>query len=179
MFVVILLILVVLVVWQLSGSGRSFVRDVAQLVERPVADRSALTSFLTGRYQVLGECAGRPATLTLQERRGRHSLGYLQAGIEAVAAKVPLGDDTGGFQDSITDRDGRRALYDLTVKHDVSLKLNGRWLTATSMPVGVMLFPGRFDRDRWRDVLAAMRTVVRSLERDGVAQDEPPAPPAI
>jgi hypothetical protein len=68
------------------------------------------------------------------------------------------------FPESIRDHDGRRAMYDLVVKHDVTLALDGRWLKATWSPVGFFIFPGRFEPERWRNVLRAMRRVVQSLE---------------
>ena len=172
---VFLALLVILVAWFLAAGGRRFDRDAAELLDQPLALRSGLGSFLSGWHQVKGSYEGRPAALSLQERRRRYELAYLTAAMEAVGPLVSLGDNTGAFQDSIADRDGRRALYDLTVKYEVSLKLDGRWLTATWMPVGFTAV--RFDRLRWRGVLAAMRIVVRSLEHD-LAQSGPPPPPS-
>lgn len=157
-------LLVILVVWFISAGGRGFVRNAAELLEQPLVMRSRVGSFLSGWHQVKGSYEGRPAALALQERRSRYELAYLMAAMEAVGPLVSLGDNTGAFQDSIADRDGRRALYDLTVKHEVSLKLDGRWLTATWMPVGFTVV--RFDRHRWQGILAAMRIVVRSLEHE-------------
>jgi hypothetical protein len=170
---VFLFLLVILVVWLLSAGGRGFVRNAAELLDQPLVMRSRLASFLSGWHQVKGSYEGRPAALTLQERRSRRrELAYLMAAIEAVGPLVSLGDNTGAFQDSIADRDGRRALYDLTVKHEVSLKLDGRWLTATWMPVGFTVM--RFDRPRWPGILAAMCIVVRSLEHDLTLAGPPP-----
>ena len=169
------LLLGIVVVWFLSSGGRQFDRESAELVEQPVKMRSGLGSLLSGLHHVHGSYEGRPATLTLQERRSRYEVAYLGAAMEAVGPQVSLGDNTGAFQDSIADRDGRRALYELTVKHEVSLKLDGRWLTATWMPVGFTFL--RFDRHRWKDILAAMRIVVRSLEHD-LVQGGPPSQPS-
>jgi hypothetical protein len=169
------LLLAILLIWFISASGRRFVRESAELVDRPVIMRSGLGAFLSGWHQVKGSYEERPAALTLQERRSRYELAYLMAAMEAVGPQVSLGDNTGAFQDSIVDRDGRRALYDLTVKYEVSLKLDGRWLTATWIPVGLTSL--RFDRRRWRNVLAALRIVVRSLEHD-LAQGGPPPRPS-
>jgi hypothetical protein len=166
-----LLLLVILVTWFLSAGGRGFVRYAAELLDQPLVMGSRLGSFLSGLHQVKGSYEGRPAALTLQERRSRYKLASLMAAMEAVGPLVSLGDNTGAFQDSIADREGRRALYDLTVKHEVSLKLDGRWLTATWMPVGFTVM--RFDRHRCQGILAAMRIVVRSLEHD-LTQGGPP-----
>ena len=174
MLVFLFFLLVILLVLLISASGRSFSRDAAELLDQPLVMGSRLGSFLGGWHQVKGSYDGRPAALTLQERRGRrYQLGYLTAAMEAIGPLVSLGDNTGAFQDSIADRDGRRALYDLTVKHEVSLKLDGRWLTATWMPVGFTFL--RFDRRRWQEILAAMRILVRSLEHD-LTQRVPPPP---
>lgn len=173
--VFLLFLLVILVAWFLSAGGRGFVRNAAELLDQPLVMRSRLGSFLSGLHQVKGGYEGRPAMLTLHERRSRYELSYLMAAMEAVGPLVSLGDNTGAFQDSVADRDGRRALYDLTVKQEVSLKLDGRWLTATWMPVGFTVM--RFDRHRWQGILAAMRIVVRSLEHDLTLGGPPPSQP--
>jgi hypothetical protein len=38
------------------------------------------------------------------------------------------------------------------------------WLKALWMPAGFVIFPGRFEEEKWRRVLEAMASVAASLE---------------
>ena len=164
MFGVIVLVIVILVAWSLFARGSRFVEGFSQLLERPVCQRLGPWSFITGAHQIDGEYEGRPTALTLRPERGTDTPGNLMVSMQALGAAAPSGDDVSVFPESIRDHDGRRAMYDLVVKHDVTLALDGRWLKATWSPVGFLIFPGRFEPERWRKVLRAMRRVVQSLE---------------
>jgi hypothetical protein len=58
----------------------------------------------------------------------------------------------------------REALDVLIGRHGLSLELDGGWLKATWMPMGFFIFPGRFDPEKWREVLAHMQMLALELE---------------
>ena len=46
----------------------------------------------------------------------------------------------------------------------VLLSVEGGWLKTMWQPVGFMIFPGRFEDDKWRPVLDAMSAIASSLD---------------
>ena len=164
MFQLILLVIAILVAWKLFAQGPRFVEGFSRLLERPVRHKPGPWSFVTGAHHVDGEYQGRLTELTLRQERGNDTPGYLIVSMQALGAAAPSSDDVRVFPESIRDADGRRAMYDLVVKHDVTIALDGRWLKATWKPVGFLIFPGRFEPERWHNVLRDMRRVVQSLE---------------
>ena len=58
----------------------------------------------------------------------------------------------------------REALDVLIGRHGLSLELDQGWLKATWKPIGAFIFPGRFETEKWREVLANMHVLAHELE---------------
>jgi hypothetical protein len=143
-----------------------FIPGFATLLERPLIPRRGLRSYLSGVEQVGGDYQGRPVVLVLHHK-SENDPGYLIVGMEATGAPATRAERSGALREWIHDIDARNALDDLELRHKLTLSLEDRWLKVTCVPIGFFgffVFPGRFDEERWRNVLRAMHRVVVSLE---------------
>ena len=159
LFPFLLLVVVGFVVWTLMAPGRAFLPAFALLLTEPVLQQSPL-SFFSGRSYVLGRFAGREVAVRLQQKRGRYQLGYL---VIAVRTGGPQTLDASGIEALTRDEAGRQALFTIAA-NDLTLSVEGGWLKTLWMPVGFVIFPGRFAEEKWRPVLEAMVAVAASLE---------------
>jgi hypothetical protein len=157
-----LLIIVGLLVWFLHKMGGSdFLPDFARLLDRPqIVD--GFTGFLTGRSSLSGEFRGRGVEISLKRKRGRHSLGYL---VVTMRTGTPVKIDSHAFSAFRNDRDAELALFALEARHEVKLTHEPYSLKVLWMPIGFFIFPGRFEPEKWRDVLTHMHALAGSLDR--------------
>jgi hypothetical protein len=145
------LLVAVAIVWFTSGlvvRRRRFLREFASLLTSPQLEQgSALFALFRFSESLNGEFQGRAVAVVLKHRI-EDRLGHL-----VVAMQTRVG----------TDSSARSGLdvYDLTVQ------LEKGWLKATWMPVGFLLFPGRFDAVKWRDALRRLHSLAGSLEAQG------------
>ena len=154
-----LLVAVAFVIWTLMAPGRAFLPGFAELLTQPVLQQSPL-SFFSGRSYVLGRFGGREVAVRLQQKRGRYQVGYL---VIAVRTGGPQTLDASGIDTHTRDEAGRKALFTIAA-NDLPLSVEGGWLKALWMPAGFVIFPGRFEEEKWRRVLEAMVAVAASLE---------------
>ena len=159
LFPFLLLVAVGFVVWTLMAPGRAFLPGFAELLTQPVLQQSPL-SFFSGRSYVLGRFGGREVAVRLQQKRGRYQVGYL---VIAVRTGGPQTLDANGIEVHTRDDAGRKALFTIAA-NDLPLSVEGGWLKALWMPAGFVIFPGRFEEEKWRRVLDAMAAVAASLE---------------
>lgn len=159
LFPFLLLVAVGFVVWTLMAPGRAFLPGFAELLTQPVLQQSPL-SFFSGRSYVLGRFGGREVAVRLQQKRGRYQVGYL---VIAVRTGGPQTLDANGIEVHTRDDAGREALFTIAA-NDLPLSVEGGWLKALWMPAGFVIFPGRFEEEKWRRVLEAMVAVAASLE---------------
>ena len=158
LFPFLLLVAVGFVIWTLMAPGRSFLPGFAQLLMEPVLQQSPL-SFFSGRSYVLGRFGGREVAVRLQQKRGKYQAGYL-----VIAVRTgPQTLDANGIETHTRDEAGRQALFTIAA-NDLPLSVESGWLKALWMPVGFVIFPGRFEEEKWRRVLEAMVAVAASLE---------------
>jgi hypothetical protein len=153
------LLIVGAVTWRLVAPGEQFLPGFARLLTDPRIDRTAF-SFFSGRSYVTGHFEGREGTFRLQLKRSRYGQGYL---VVAVRTGGPPALDYGGIDARTQDEAGRRALVSIA-GHDLLLSVEAGWLKALWRPQGFVIFPGRCSDQKWRDVLAAMHAVARSLD---------------
>jgi hypothetical protein len=159
LFPFLLLVIVAFVVWTLIAPGRAFLPSFAQLLTEAALQQSPL-SFFSGRSYVTGRFSGREVAIRLQQKRGKYQVGYL---VIAVRTGGPQTLDANGIEAHIRDEAGRQALFTIAAS-DLLLSVEGGWLKTAWMPVGFVIFPGRFAEEKWRPVLEAMVTVAASLE---------------
>jgi hypothetical protein len=166
-----LIVLVILGVflWKLWAPGLTFVPGFASLLDRP-AGESGLWPFVKGVERVGGQYQGRPVVLIVHHKRGRHTLGYL-----TVAMQLPdthfVDAASGAPREWLREPAAREAWDELELRHELKLAVGDGWLKATWQPIGLFIFPGRFEPERWGSVLRSLHAVVTSLEREApVAQ---------
>ncbi|MGH3116468.1 MAG: hypothetical protein ACRD09_09730 [Vicinamibacterales bacterium] len=150
-----------------------FLADFAKLLDRPEI-RVGFANYILGRGYLVGEFAGRKVRIML-ERGGEDDLGFLVVSMEAG---VLLRLDDGDFEEHARDRDGERALFALKARHDLRLALRDGCVKARAEQRIFRSFPGRFDPDKWRDVLEQMHALAGSLERGSIERASGVARPA-
>lgn len=157
------LVLVGLSAWFLHKiGGGDFLHQFAQLVERPQIVEG-FTGYLTGRSTLTGEVRGRNVEIFLKRKRTRrHSVGYLVVSMGTTAPTTVASHAMSSYRH---DRDAELALFALEAKHDVRLTHEPYTLKVLWMPAGFVLFPGRFDPGKWRDVLTQMHALAGAIER--------------
>jgi hypothetical protein len=167
-----LIVLVVLgfLVWKLWAPGLAFVPGFAALLEQP-AGESGLWPFLKGVERVGGQYGARPVVLIVHHKRGKNTLGYLTVAMQLQHARA-TGSVSDAPREQLREPTAREAWDQLELRHELKLSLGDGWLRATWQPGGFMIFPGRFEPERWRSVLRSMHAVIASLEREAA-----PAPP--
>jgi hypothetical protein len=131
----------------------------AALLDRPV-QKTGLLPFVTGLETVGGDFEGRPVLLALHHKRGRSSLGYL---VVAMQPHSRSGLSPQALA-TLSAPEARAALEELEGRSEFHVSFEDGWLKVRWQPVGFMIFPGRFEPQRWRGVLKAMSVVARSLE---------------
>jgi hypothetical protein len=154
-----LLVVVAFVAWKFTATGRRFLPEFAPLLSTPTLQQGLL-SALSGRAYLTGRFRGRDVAIRLQSRRGRYQLGYL---VVAMRTNGPPVLDANGLEAHVTDATGRQALFTIATQ-DLLLSVEGGWLKTMWQPVGFMIFPGRFEDDKWRPVLDAMSAIASSLD---------------
>ncbi len=162
MALVVLLILGV-IVWKLWSPGLAFVPSFAALLERP-AGSSGLWPFIRGVETVGGQYQKRTVLLVLHHKRGRHSLGYLVVSLQPRGNFDHLVNDASAFRAAMQTTAARDAWDRLELRQDLALSFGEGGVRAMWRPSGLLIFPGRFEQDRWRKVLDSMHTIVTSLE---------------
>ena len=159
LFPLLLLVAVGFVILTLMAPGRAFLPAFAELLTEPALQQSPL-SFFSGRSYVLGRYGGREVAIRLQQKRGRYQAGYL---VIAVRTGGPRTLDASGIEAHTLDEAGRHALFTIAA-NDLPLSVESGWLKALWMPAGFVIFPGRFEEEKWGRVLEAMVAVAASLE---------------
>ena len=154
-----LLAVVAFVAWKFTAAGRQFLPEFARLLSTPALQQGPL-SVLSGRAYLTGRFRGRDVAIRLQSRRGEYQLGYL---VVAIRTSGPPVLDANGIEAHVTDAAGRQALFTIAT-HDLLLSVEGGWLKTMWQPVGFMIFPGRFEDEKWRPVLDAMSAIASSLD---------------
>ena len=150
-----------LAVWKLSPTP-AFVRGFSSLLQKPVRSHGPMTAWMAFSEFVGGEHEGRPVTVVL-ERARRYRPGRLALGV-ATSARSPWSGTRASEGGSMTPARMREALDVLIGRHGLSLELEQGWLKATWKPIGAFIFPGRFDAEKWREVLANMHVLAHELE---------------
>lgn len=141
---------------------RTFLPEFAELLHRPEI-RAGLANYLAGRSYLVGEFAGRKVTVLLEMGMDDDtSTSFLVVSME-TRAHVRL--DHSDFEDHARDREGKLALVALKARHDLRLALVDGCVKARTEQRILRTFPGRFDPEKWRDVLAQMHALAGSLER--------------
>jgi hypothetical protein len=159
---ILLLAGVAAVTWRLAKPRRDFLTGFASLLRAPERGRPSPRSWLTGSSYVGGEYQDRPVLLMLYARRG-HRLGYLTLAMATTATQRWSGS-TQATGANVSTPEMREARSELIGRHRLTLEAKDGWLTATWSPIGLFFFPGSFDADKWRDVLARLRSVTVELE---------------
>ena len=154
-----LLVVVAFVAWKFTATGQQFLPAFARLLSVPNLQQGPL-SVLSGRAYLTGQFRGRDIAIRLQSRRGRYQLGYL---VVAMRTSGPPIVDANGIETHTRDAAGRQALFTIAT-HDLLLSVEGGWLKTMWKPIGFMIFPGRFEEEKWRPVLEAMAAVASSLD---------------
>jgi len=149
--------------WRLRSKHRTFLAGFASLLERPEHGRLGMRAALTGVRYVGGELDARAVLVVLHPKRGRNTLGYLTLAIATSARQTWSGSSTTPPGSVSTSR-VREAIDTLIGRHGLQLELESGWLTALWRPVGFFVFPGRFDPDKWREVLTQMKLLALELE---------------
>jgi hypothetical protein len=116
---------------------------------------------LIGRTFLKGEFRGRRVVILAQTGSRSHPQ-MLVVSMETGAAMTMDSYEFAGYR---VDREGELALFALEAKHEVVLRLQDGCLKALWQPLGLSLFPGRFDLPKCQHVLEAMHTLAGSLER--------------
>ena len=147
--------------WKLWVPAMAWVPSFATLLDRSV-QKAGFLPFITGLETAGGDFQGRPVLLALHHKRGRSGLGYLVIAMQPGRGSI---GEQGGL-DRPRAPEARTALDQLEADEGLHVSLDGGWLKARWQPVGFMIFPGRFDHDRWRRVLHAMSVVASSLEAE-------------
>jgi len=156
-----LLAFVAATIWKLS-TAPAFLRGFATLLERPERGYVGWLGRLTQTQFIGGEVAGRPVTLVLRPKR-RHQLGYLVVAV-ATAAKSRVQGLKPSEGGAVSSPSMREAIDTLVGRHHLALEVDEGWLKATWKPVGFFFFPGRFEAEKWRDVLVRMQQLAGELE---------------
>ena len=116
--------------------------------------------MLSGQSSLRGQFRGREVAVQLQLKRSRHGQGDL---VVAIRSNNALSLNTSGIESRVRQADGQRALTTLAA-HDLLLSVDEGWLRAWWRPQGFVYFPGRFDEQKWRDVLDALCRLSVELE---------------
>jgi hypothetical protein len=158
-FVVIAIIMFVLA----KAQGRTrFLAGFSKIIDRPEI-RQGFVNYLDGRSYLVGEFKGRKMRVLLQVSASEASeRGHLIVSMETSA---PLALEHSDFEQHARDRDGELAIFALKARHDLRLALRDSCVHARWERFPPFLFPGRFNPDKWRDVLDAMHALATSLER--------------
>jgi hypothetical protein len=165
MFSIVMVIAVVAVVRYVipQAQGRAgFMAKFAMLLKH--ADvRVGVANYLAGRSYVVGEFAGRRVTAVLE--RGLSDDGSPRFFVISMETRALAPLDHSDFEDHATDREGQLALFALKARHDLRLTSIDGCVKARSHPKIFRSFPGRFDPEKWRDVLVQIDALAGSLER--------------
>lgn len=159
-----ILVIVAFVLWRLWAPEAAFVRGFASLLEQSVTAGRRWWHLLVGRDHTGGTFRGCEVVLVFHSKRGRHDLGYL---IVAMRPPRPLPaalESAGALREAVARSSARDAWDDLELKYELQLSCAEGFLRARWMPAGFVIFPGRFEPERWRRVLEAMHTIVNTLE---------------
>lgn len=158
--VFLVLAIVIVLVWALNVPAARFLPGFATLLHESDIQHGRF-SFLTGRSYLTGRFRTRRVAVRLQRKRGRYNLGYLVVAMETRSSKAYDGP---GLEGRASERGASDILFQLKTEEGLSLALEYAWLKATWMPVGLIIFPGRFDPDRWRRVLELMDALASRVE---------------
>ncbi len=122
-------------------------------------------------YLVVGMATSSPSRWQIGPRSIVHRLGGALAQLTGATAdspsldlKVVVDGENQELQTRMSEPRIREALEALVRGHGMSLSLEQGWLAATWMPIGLFIFPGRFEQEKWREVLARMYRLVSELE---------------
>ena len=159
MSALLLLFIIAAIVWALNAQGARFLPRFSTLLQAPRIDRDAF-SIVSGRSALGGRFQDRDVVVRLQLKRGRYAMGHL---VVALRTNGEQALNRESIEARVKDDDGRRALSALAA-HGLKLSVDHGWLQARWQPWGLMIFPGRFDEEKWRQVLDAMSSVAKSLD---------------
>lgn len=137
----------------------SFHRRFAALLT-DVKRHSDPLDLLGGRTRLTGRFGGRTVTF-FSQRSTEHHVGHL---VVSMATDAPDQSIVRTGIESGTDRDLEWALFALEGRHGLRLEVKGGWLRAIARAQG-FFFPGRFDAEKWTDVLENLRVAAHRLER--------------
>lgn len=148
--------------WRLMRPSLQFPARFAGLLTKP-AVQQGVAGVVTGRARVSGRFRDRLVTLVYR-RADEDRVGLLVVAMpvdapdqSVITAQTPSGSTR-------TDRELARALVALEARHELRLDVERGSLRARWMPTSVFFFPGRFDEEKWRDVLENLRVVAARLE---------------
>lgn len=160
-FLLFLGVVMPIIYWLSRADGhRGFLQDFAKLLDGPEI-RAGFANYVYGRSYLVGGFSGRKVRILL-ERGGEDSPSFLVVSMETRDLRALSHSD---FEDHARDRAGELALYALKARHDLRLALRDGCVKARAEPRMFRSFPGRFDPDKWRDVLQQMDALAGSLER--------------
>jgi hypothetical protein len=164
--------------WRLTRHTFSFPGRFAALLSESSL-RQGVVNLFTGRARVNGRFLDRLVTLFYQ-RASEHRTGHLVISMPVAAPDESMIQVRSGSDTAESDRELERALFALEGRHELRVIVKGGWLHATWMPMGLFIFPGRFDPAKWRDVLEHLRVVASRLEVQPRATLSPvPSPTAV
>jgi hypothetical protein len=116
--------------------------------------------LFSGRSAATGRFKDRDVFIYLQLKRSRHGQGSLVIGLRQAGPSALTYDE---IDACARDDAARRALHALAL-HDLVICAEGGWLKAEWCPQGFVIFPGRFDETKWRQVLESMHALATSLD---------------
>ena len=148
--------------WWFARHIVAFPREFAGLLDDGGVRRGPL-AVLTGRSTVTGTLQGRPVTMFFQPA-GEHQTGRAVVAIRTTAINSTSIPARSRAADDVVDAELERALNALRDAHELQVELDAGWLRVTWQPIGFFIFPGRFDRTKWQDVLANLCIVASRLE---------------
>jgi len=132
---------------------------------------SHLATFLTGRSCVAGRFRDRAVTMAF-ERADEYRTGYVLVGMAVDAPDQPVIQGRSLHGTELADEELERALFALESKHELRVSVEAGQLRALWQPVGLFIFPGRFDRSKWLEVLDGMHVVCSKLDRRADSQPD-------
>ncbi|MGH3116467.1 MAG: hypothetical protein ACRD09_09735 [Vicinamibacterales bacterium] len=150
-------------VWLAYGyPGKGFLPGFAKLLDRPQIVGGFING-LAGRSYLTGEFRGRKLVILMKRKRGKYdSPGHLVVSMETSAAASIDPHDFAAFRQN---RDADLALFALEGRHELRLTHQAGCLKALWQPIGFFIFPGRFEPQKWQNVLEEMHALAGSLER--------------
>ena len=119
-------------------------------------------------YLTLGMATSAPLGLRIESNDWKEALSPARGASPKLAMQT---SDARAAEAWLATPEVRTAVDALVGRHNLSLTVDGGWLRVTWMPIGFFIFPGRFDAEKWHDVLANMLALAVTLDDGANAPD--------